>query len=257
MKKYALLPLLGALFTTGVQAEQTPPPIIQNLPGHPAVLASLPVKGTPLTAWLLRAGKRLGVVYTGTKGDYLIAGGEIMTSKGLLPVSRQLLSDYYSQHNFKALVDALQSAKTIHQGKSGPLIYVFWDPNCIYCHKLWDELQPAIKTGRLQVNWVPVGVIKRSSPAKAAAILAAKSPLQAMQEDESRFNPQIEEGGITVPKHIPERFLRAVSANTRLFEENSMQGTPSILYRAKNGAWHVIPGYISLNELSSKLGFKL
>ncbi|APZ43459.1 thiol:disulfide interchange protein DsbG [Acidihalobacter ferrooxydans] len=225
------------------------PPILAKLPGHPEVLSSEPVKGTNLTAWLLKAGSRMGVVYTGSNGQYLVAGGQILTESGPSNVAQALMTKYYQTHDFKPLVAALKKAAVIHQGSAGPLIYAFWDPNCIFCHKLWDEIQPAIKAGKIQVDWVPVGVIKKSSPAKAAAILAAASPIKAMQLDENKFIVRTEEGGIKPMKNVPAKYHQQVVANTALFQNYGMEGTPSIVYQAGNGQWHVFPGLVSVDEL--------
>lgn len=257
MKKTLSLAIGLAFASAAAFAAEPLPPILQKLPGPPKVLASQAVDGTPLTAWLLQMGPRMGVVYTGPGGRYLIAGGQVLTEKGVAPVSQTLLQDYYTHHDFKPLVEALRKeGALVHQGHAGPLVYVFWDPNCIYCHKLWDEVQSAIGAGKLQVDWAPVAILKPSSAAKAAAILASPSPLKAMREDETRFNTRTEEGGITPPGKLPAKAREQVQANTRLFERYGMQGTPSIVYRDPAGAWHVIPGYVPLQELLTRIGAK-
>ncbi|APZ42638.1 thiol:disulfide interchange protein DsbG [Acidihalobacter ferrooxydans] len=248
MKKKILVAALATVMTAPAFAGV--PALIEKIPGHPVVLQSSPVPGTSLRAFLIKAGTHMGVVYTGPKGDYLFAGGEIMTRTGPVNIAQKLFSDYYATHDFSALAKTLkQKATTVHQGHAGPMVYVFWDPSCIFCHKLWDELQPAIKAGKIQVNWVPVGFLKPSSPAKAATILAAPSPLAAMRTDERRFKVRVEEGGITPQKHVPAKYVQEMRANTHLFETSGMQGTPSIIYQGAKRQWHVIPGFTTTDAL--------
>lgn len=56
-------------------------------------------------------------------------------------------------------------------GKKAPItMTVFLDPNCSICHRLYDQLQPLIQAGQVAVRVLPVGVIRPSSPGKAAHI---------------------------------------------------------------------------------------
>lgn len=66
------------------------------------------------------------------------------------------------------------------------VIYVFFDPNCVFCHFAWKALQPYVKAG-LQVRWVPVGFLKPTSAQRAAAIREAKTPTQALDFNEQHF----------------------------------------------------------------------
>ncbi len=53
------------------------------------------------------------------------------------------------------------------------------DPNCIFCHTLYQQVQTLIDAGQLQVRWLPVPFRDPSSPGKAAAILNAGSDAAA------------------------------------------------------------------------------
>ncbi len=82
---------------------------------------------------------------------------------------------------------ALTHTQYIAEGKQGPVVYLFLDPNCPYCHKLYDQLQEKVAKGKLRLRVVVVGFLSPSSHAKAAAILSAADPRAALAKNESGF----------------------------------------------------------------------
>ena len=57
----------------------------------------------------------------------------------------------------------LGQATVIEEGaRDAPLVYVFIDLYCPYCHQQWRLLRQAITDGRLRVRWVPVVVLEAS-----------------------------------------------------------------------------------------------
>lgn len=59
--------------------------------------------------------------------------------------------------------DQLGQASVIEEGRAGaPLVYIFFDPYCRYCHQQWWTLRTKVAGGHLQVRWVPVAVLSRS-----------------------------------------------------------------------------------------------
>ncbi|WP_438266993.1 hypothetical protein [Igneacidithiobacillus copahuensis] len=69
----------------------------------------------------------------------------------------------------------------IQEGTKGPVIYDFFDPNCPYCHGMYDEEQPLIRAGKLTVRYVPVAYLMPSSAPEAAAILQSPHRLSALR----------------------------------------------------------------------------
>lgn len=118
-------------------------------------------------------------------------------------------------------------------GHSGPLMVVFMDPNCIFCHLLWEALQQPVAEGKVRVKVVPVGFLKPSSPAKAATILAAKNPAEAWANNEKGFDLHTEEGSTKPLSHIPAVDEAAVKANTQLLHQTGETATPALLYCIK------------------------
>lgn len=229
------------------------PTILDSLPSQVKILGSASVPGTGLTAWLIGRQAHVGVVYTPKSGAYLLEG-HVITTQGRVSTGVALEMHYFSHHDFHALGTAVLKAPSVHEGHSGPLVHVFFDPNCIFCHRLWESTQPAIKAGKLQVDWMPVAIIKASSLAKAAAIMGSHDPVKALNMDETSFNTATEEGGIKPMAHLTKRAAQPVRHNTKLMHQYGLFGTPTIVYRGKNGGWHLEPGYIKASELLKLVG---
>lgn len=150
----------------------------------------------------------------------------------------------------------LRHAKWVAQGAKTPkhLVYVVIDANCPYCHELWTKLQPHYAQG-LQVRYVLVGYLSSSSPGKAAAILEAPSPGEALARNELDWGtlPDDLGGGIQPKRHPGPGTLAALRANERLIRDIGVLGTPGLLYRDKDGRVHLIQSVPSDRDLDGIL----
>lgn len=142
----------------------------------------------------------------------------------------------------QTIVQKLRHADTFLVGSRGPELTAFMDPNCIWCHRLYEKAMPLVRAGKLHLRVALVGFLKPTSAAKAAAILAARHPAQALAFNESHFNVIAEEGGIRPDYHAPLSIHRAVSDNTHLLAQTGEEATPTLLYYTKAKRWHLQHG---------------
>ncbi|MEY2341855.1 thioredoxin fold domain-containing protein [Acidithiobacillus sp. IBUN Pt1247-S3] len=93
---------------------------------------------------------------------------------------------------------ALTHTQYIQEGNKGPIVYLFMDPNCPYCHQLYTWLQNPAAANKIRLRVIVVGFLTPSSEAKAAAILGASNPRAALQKNEDGFaiHDDAPEGGI-------------------------------------------------------------
>ncbi|WP_226841353.1 thioredoxin fold domain-containing protein [Acidithiobacillus ferrooxidans] len=91
--------------------------------------------------------------------------GTALAATALPPLPKMTQNSYWK--------DIGQRLTSIQEGHKGPVIYDFFDPNCPYCHGMYDEEQPLIKAGKLSVRYVPVAYLMPSSTPEAAALLPA------------------------------------------------------------------------------------
>ncbi|HQU15819.1 MAG: thiol:disulfide interchange protein DsbG [Chromatiales bacterium 21-64-14] len=127
-------------------------------------------------------------------------------------------------------------------GKKGPLLTAYIDPNCIYCHKFYEQIMPLVKKGRIRVRFIPVAFLKPSSPGKAAALLHAKDPAAALATNEDSFDTTHEEGGLSPLAHPPAALLARIKSNTELLGKSGQLATPTLIYCNRKGTPVLLQG---------------
>jgi len=149
--------------------------------------------------------------------------------------------------------NSIQKTTWIQQGdvKSPHKLYVIADPNCRFCHQLYDDLQTEINNGNVAVRWVLIGFLKPSSKGRALAILAADDPLKAMSINEKGFNDANEEGGIPPLAEASPSAQQALDNNMNFMIANRLTATPIILYKAQNGVVNELSGLPVDNKLDT------
>jgi thiol:disulfide interchange protein DsbG len=125
-------------------------------------------------------------------------------------------------------------ARPMLTGTGGPILTVFIDANCSYCHLLYQQLMPFVAQHQLKVRFVMVGVIKADSVDRGAAILSAPDPLAALHRDQEAFDTEAEEGGFPIQRTPgTPAAVAAITANNALMDMSGMDGTPAFLYCSK------------------------
>ena len=124
--------------------------------------------------------------------------------------------------------DRLGHATAIEEGVPGaPLVYIFIDPYCPYCHQQWRALRRKLAQGKLRVRWVPVAVLSASqdNPGVTGGLLADPRPeTLAGWMRERRVRPD---------ESAPAK--RALGLNSALFQALAAPSVPAILYKDKTG----------------------
>ncbi|MGO3058890.1 MAG: thiol:disulfide interchange protein DsbG, partial [Halomonas sp.] len=124
-----------------------------------------------------------------TFAAYLTSGGEhavlgtLINAEGQ-DVSAERLEQLVNGSRNAELWQEMADQHWVRDGdKEAPrIIYTFSDPNCPYCRQLWEDAQPWVESGDVQIRHLMVGILKADSPAKAAAILNADNPGEALAE---------------------------------------------------------------------------
>lgn len=121
---------------------------------------------------------------------------------------------------------------TVGQGRRS--LWVYFNPDCSYCHLLWNALDGV---SDLTVIWIPVTFTpKGDSLARSAAILEAKDPARALKQNEDTFNDYREEGGYAISGRPSPHTEEAITRNTMLLQMwTGKIATPTLLYRNTRG----------------------
>lgn len=194
----------------------------------------------------------IGILYTDYDGTYLVNPTQVllMTQDGKqkLQTDQSLyqygFEKYLETKEARQAYDHIQKTHFITQGEdSAPhKLWIVVDPNCTYCHKIYEDLQPSISSGQVQARWVVVGFLKPSSAPKATAILTAKDPLAALQTNEATFNNDTEEGGIQPEQQPHSETNQQLETNMAFAKQLSRLATPTIIYRNTAGVAQMMQG---------------
>ena len=224
-----------------------PPPLRLAVETGLKIVTSFPAKDG-LTGWVLSRGPGQNmVVYSPAGGDVVIAGN-MLDAQGH-NLSMEYLKQYGPKTDFNKYWPDLVKAKGF---TSGPVakdakgaLYVFEDPNCPYCHLVWQSLQPLQAKG-LTVHWVPVAFEAPDSANKAAAILSARNPEQANDEWQKQFRQP--DAKLSNFKVSPEMDA-SLKANLKLMAELGLNGTPGLVWKDASGKVHSQDGLPNLAQL--------
>jgi len=126
------------------------------------------------------------------------------------------------------------------------VVYMVTDPYCPYCNAIWRASRPYYDDG-LQIRHILVGIIRRQSPTRAAAILSAADPAAAFRAHQEAYG----DSGSRPDLAPPSRQARAaVQANNRLMRELGLGGTPAVFYKTAEGRVKLANGMPKLSKLA-------
>lgn len=185
-----------------------------------------------LDAVILDSGGKKSVAWVLTDRKLLIIGS-LFDAAGR-DISSQ--ADDFIPVDAGVMLSRAERAHGFTEGTRGPLIYVFFDPNCSYCSRFYRDTRSFIASNSIRIRWIPVAFLKPDSVGKAEAILSAKNPVAALASHEATFDEDTETGGISPLTAGNPGIREFIHANTEsLLKGNDKIGTPSIVYVDKEG----------------------
>jgi thiol:disulfide interchange protein DsbG len=143
-------------------------------------------------------------------------------------------------------------------------VYVFTDPNCPYCTKLWSDARPWVTSGKVQLRHLIVGILTPTSAGKAATILSDKEPAAKLAAYEASHAFSVstmlasgqrhptEDAALKPLDPIPASEQAILSSNARLMQSFGLQATPGVVFIDKQGRILARQG-IAPGELASVL----
>ena len=265
MRSRSMLLLLSAMTLAPLACAQTAsaPASTAAKPAavnEPAVVKTLRSQGvefmgtfeTPvgLTGYAGVAGQRPLGVYVSKDGEYAVVG-TLVNAKGE-DVSAAKLKELVSGPMGQQAWAKVEASHWVRDGKADAprVIYSFSDPNCPYCNRFWEAAQPWVAAGKVQIRQILVGVIREDSANKAAAILGAALPEQALIQNERDFA----KGGIKPLATVPAAVQAKLRANEALMLDLGFQGTPGILFKDADGTVQMRSGMPQGDDMQTVLG---
>jgi thiol:disulfide interchange protein DsbG len=242
--------VVGAAYAQAAKIPATlPGPIAAAVTGGLKVENTFKAPGG-MDGWILSQGVGQNmVVYTSADGSVAIAGN-MLDVKGA-NLTKEHLVKFGPKTDYAQLWGELEKSTFISEGAAGKdrksTVYVFEDANCSFCHLAWKALKPYLKVG-LEVRWVPVAFLSKTSFDKAAATLSAKDPSAAFSLRQESYG-----SSETAPDASPAMRTK-IDANNKLMQGWGFRGTPAIIYKDANGTVLAAAGMPSLSRLPAITG---
>ncbi len=141
-----------------------------------------------------------------------------------------------------SILSDIGHATWIAEGQNTRIIYIFFDPNCPYCRKLYQDFRPWVNKNEIQLRWLPVGVLTKTRPGKAAAILGAQNPLARFRHLEEGSRGASRLGQISAEPFPKLSIQKELRANTELLDRTGQNAVPTLVFRVKDGTPILIQG---------------
>ncbi|AIR03319.1 disulfide isomerase [Cedecea neteri] len=154
----------------------------------------------------------------------------------------------------KEMWQSLEKHRWIAAGdaKASRIVYVFADPYCPYCTQFWEQAQPWLKSGKVQLRVLLVGMLRPDSGQKAAAILMSKDPAKTLADYENSKGKL----ALQKPEKIDPVIGEALKDNLTLMDDLGGNATPAIYYLNAEGRLQQHQGMPDAETLNTILGDK-
>lgn len=151
--------------------------------------------------------------------------GLIQSNTALAQAPRSVNEQHWGQ------VKSLRGIAT-QQRTTTPSLYVFFDPNCPYCAKLWQSRVADRPVADVHAYWIPISYMDRSSYGKAAALLRLNQKT-GLTENFGRFDYERRSGAI--PAVQPTKAEATDLAKALAVWQKLGAGTPLMVWRSRSG----------------------
>ncbi len=177
------------------------------------------------------------LIYSDSKGDYLMAG-QLFSTKDGKNLTREAMTEI--NRLTKDELEKLDKLTAFVVGNKGPVVYFVTDPHCPYCKKAEQIIEPLAKEGKLTVKYVLFPLkFHKGAREECISIICDKKGLEGFR-NRYRSENQCEKGKKQVDKTV--NFLMS----------KGITGTPTYIF--PDGRYHsgVMPKK-AIEERLSKL----
>lgn len=199
-----------------------------------------------MKGWAAFKGQQPLAFYSTNDGKYVIVG--TMIDARANDLTRGPLEKAVGSQLSGGVWKQLEQSHWIAEGSPAAkrVVYVFTDPNCPYCSRLWADMQPWVKAGKVQVRNILVGILTPTSYGKAAALLAASNPQQALHDHETAqfvVNRQstpghmksLDPSGIKPLSTVDAQTRQKLDDNAQLMAALGVEATPALYWEDVGG----------------------
>ena len=128
--------------------------------------------------------------------------------------------------------------------------YIFFDPNCPWCARLYEQMRDAEWAKSVDTAWVPVAYMRKDSLGKAAAIMRSGS-FETVRKNFDGFHYQDHHGNAIEVNPSEQEVLSFGKAKTVWLELGGI--TPLIVYKNKSDQILMMQGLPTPDKLKAVL----
>ena len=218
-------PLFLTLLPLFAQAEELPSPIKAVEKQGITIIKSFDAPGG-VKGWLGKYQDMGVTIYLTPDGKHAISG--YMYDENGINLSEKVIQKEIYAPAGRELWQRMEKANWLLEGdKNAPrVVYLFADPFCPYCKQFWQQAQPWVKAGKVQLRTLLVGVIKPESTATAAAILASQDPARSWHNYETAGS----NSAPTLSASPDSKHLKMLKDHEAIMDALGANATPAIYY---------------------------
>lgn len=189
------------------------------------------------------------IIWASGNGDVLLPGPAFDQKGDVLNETMRLAQGLGGNIPMILASTTEKESRAVLQGDKGRILTAFIDPNCIHCHTFFKEVQPFIEEGNIRVRYVLTGFLTESSAGKAAAILSAPNPLEALTKAEQNYDEAKHSAGIEPLQTIPEELQATLKRNAGLLQQTGKMGTPYFMFCDEQGTLQNVEGLPDVKKM--------
>lgn len=176
---------------------------------------------------------------------------EIKTYEANVKTSKDIVINQEKVEKNKEIINnIIKESFHISYGNGNDPTVIFFDPQCIHCHHLFENTQrEEFKNNKF--IWIPIGYLNDKSVYQSESILASSDPQATLIEHEKLYGTN--GFGIEKSTTISDEVKEQVKTNNRLFVDTKFNGVPVLIRLKKDGQIIVAKGGLPLENIKDYL----
>lgn len=118
--------------------------------------------------------------------------------------------------------------------ETAPTVYMVVDPNCPFCHRIWEDLRPMVMTREISLRLIMIAGLKGSEP-KAVSILSREDPGRAWMAGEGSTKSMPVAAPPAAASSSFKDAMRYLERNMAFIDKHEITSTPHLFYFDKEG----------------------
>lgn len=183
--------------------------------------------------------------YASQDGKNLIIGTMINQYGDNL--SERVIHEDVVRPKLEAAWPRLESSQVVQEGSKDAetILYSFTDPNCPYCVRFRQQINPWIESNEVQIRHIMVGMLAEDSVRRSAMILESPNSAELLQQQQATMR----KGGIELDPELVSKGYLTVREHNNLMGDLDFYGTPMTVYRDQDNEIQVIQGILDARTL--------